>query len=74
MITTSHMGLFNFKLIKVILKLSSSVTQATFPMLSSHMWLVVIILDNTDDYRLDKTLWAYNWIKYLKLVLVDIKD
>lgn len=74
MITTSHMGLFNFKLIKVILKLSFSVTQATFPMLSSHMWLVVIILDNTDDYRLDKTLWAYNWIKYLKLVLVDIKD
>lgn len=74
MITTSHMGLFNFKLIKVILKLSFSVTQATFPMLSSHMWLVVIILDNTDDYRLDKTLWAHNWIKYLKLVLVDIKD
>lgn len=47
-VTTNHVWLFKFIKMKENLKLSFSITLATFQMLSGHMWLVAATLDSTD--------------------------
>lgn len=40
------MRFFEFKLMKLKLKISSSVTLATFQVLKSNVWLVAIVLNS----------------------------
>lgn len=73
MVANNHMWVPTFKLSYINYKFSL-VTLATFQVLNSHTWLVVIRLDNTDrtfplsqEVLLDTTFKIFLFLIHLKL-------